>query len=87
MNKTRLIVAAAGAAMLLNLGGCWDDNEDNTVPPVVVNDVPDSAAVSTASFVSYLLALSGSDDTSEPATLRDSIAVPADDTSEPTPLT
>ena len=87
MNKTRLIVAAAGAAMLFSLGGCWDDNEDNTVPPIVVNDVPDSAAVSTASFVSYLLALSGSDDSSEPATLRDSIAVPADDTSEPTPLT
>lgn len=86
MNKTRLIVVAAGAAMLLSLGGCWDDNDDTPVPPVVV-DVPDSAAVSTASFVAYLLALSGSDETSEPATLRDSVVVPADESSEPTPLT
>jgi hypothetical protein len=49
--------------------------------------VPDTAAVDTASFVSFILNLSASDESSEPSTFKDTFAVPADETAEPTPLT
>ncbi len=52
------------------------------VPPVVIT-VPDSAGVSVASFITYLLSLASNDETSEPAVIKDLFAVPADETSEP----
>ena len=52
------------------------------VPPVVIT-VPDSAGVSVASFITYLLSLASNDETSEPAVINDLFAVPADETSEP----
>lgn len=88
MNKARLIVATAGAALTLGLAGCWDDDDDNNVaPPPVVTAVPDSAGVSASAFISYLLTLSATDESSEPLTIGDTFAVPADDSSEPAPLT
>lgn len=89
MNKARLIVATAGAALTLGLAGCWDDDDDNVAPPPVVvpTAVPDSAGVSASAFISYLLTLSATDESSEPLTIGDTFAVPADDSSEPAPLT
>ena len=88
MNSTRLIMAAASAALALSLAGCWDDDEDNTVPPVALPAaVPDSAGASASAFLTYLPTLSATDESSEPLTIGDAFAVPADDTSEPTPLT
>ena len=87
MTMTRTLIAAACAAVALTLGGCFDDDDDDVVAPPVVNEVPDSAGVSAAAFFSYLLSLSATDETSEPAEIRDVFAVPADDSSEPTPLT
>lgn len=88
MNSTRLILAAASAALALSLGGCWDDDDDDTLPPVAVPAaVPDSAGASAAAFISYLPTLSATDESSEPLTIGDAFAVPADDTSEPAPVT
>ena len=95
MKTNRKYWAALGLASVLALAGCWNDdgNDDAVVlpppgpPPVVVNEVPDSAGLSVTAFISYLLALVGNDETAEPATLKDTFAVPADETSEPTALT
>ena len=46
-------------------------------------EVPDSAGASVSAFISYLLALKADDETSEPATIKDSFEVPADESSEP----
>ena len=91
----RKFLAALGLIGLMALSGCWNDKDDEDVvvlpppgpPPVVVNEVPDSAGVSVAAFISYLLALAGNDETGQPATLKDSFAVPADETSEPSAVT
>ena len=88
MNNHRKLLAAGGLMAALALAGCWDDNNNSdTVPPVASTEVPDSAGVSTASFVAFILGLSASDESSEPLTLKDTFAVPADETGEPTPLT
>jgi len=49
-------------------------------------EAPDSAGVSAASFVSFILGLSTSDETSEPLIIKDTFAVPPGDSAEPTPL-
>lgn len=92
MKIQRKLLMAAALAAVLPLSGCWDDdNEDNppvpTVPPVVITEVPDSAGISTASFVSFILSLDANDESSEPLTLTPAFAVPPDDSAEPTPLT
>ena len=85
MKNHRKLLVATGLTAALGLAGCWHD--DNPAPPTVITEVPDSAGVSTASLVSFILGLSASDETSEPLTIKDTFAVPADETGEPTPLT
>lgn len=88
MKNHRKLLAATGLIAALGLAGCWDDdNNSNPAPPTASSDVPDSAGVSTASLVSFILGLSGSDESSEPLTIKDTFAVPADEGAEPTPLT
>ncbi len=90
MKHQRKLYAAAAVAALLSLAGCWDDDNNDppvTPPPVASTEVPDSAGVSVAAFFSYILSLGASDESSEPLTIKDSFAVPADESSEPTPLT
>jgi len=89
MKITRKFLAASSAVLVLALAGCWgDDNNETPVPPTPpVTAVPDSAGVSAAAFINYILSLSGSDESSEPLTIKDTFAVPAEEGAEPTPLT
>ena len=92
MKNHRNLLAAASLMAALGLAGCWHNDDDPVppappVPPVVITEVPDSAGVSTAALVSFILGLSGSEESSEPLTIKDTFAVPADDGAEPTPLT
>jgi len=86
MKTTKMLLAASGAALLLTLSGCWDDDDDTLAETPPSTAVPDSAGVSAAAFVSYILTLGAGDETSEPLTLNDAFAVPAEDSAEPTPL-
>ena len=91
MKATRLLLAAGASALVLTLAGCWDDDNDDTVavtPPGTTpsKEVPDSAGVSAAAFVSYILTLGASDESSEPLTIKDAFAVPPEDSADPTPL-
>ena len=91
MKIARIIVAASASALVLSLTGCWDDDNADTVavaPPGITpsTEVPDSAGVSAAAFVSYILSLAAGDESSEPLTIKDAFAVPPDDSAEPTPL-
>ena len=86
MKNQKKWLLVSGLAVALTLTGCFDGDDDDVVTPVST-EVPASAGVSGATFISFLLGLSGSDETSEPLTLMDTFAVPADEASEPTPLT
>jgi len=86
-----MLLAASASALVLTLAGCWDDDNDDTVavePPGIAptKEVPDSAGVSAAAFVSYILTLGASDETSEPLMIKDAFSVPPEDSAEPTPL-
>lgn len=93
MKLQRKMLAATAAATALALAGCWNDDNDAdptpppAPPPVAAAAVPDSAGVSTATFVAFILGLGGSDESSEPLVIRETFAVPADETGEPTTLT
>ncbi len=98
LHRTFAYAAAVGAA--LAMAGCWGDDDGDAgervapvppppvvvVPPpvVVVTEVPASAGVSTASLISFILALAMNNETSEPLTIGSTFAVPADETGEPT---
>ena len=86
MKNHRNLLAAASLMAALGLAGC-SNNDSTPVPPVAITEVPDSAGVSTAALVSFILGLGGSDESSEPLTIKDTFAVPVDDATEPTPLT
>ena len=88
MKNQRKLLAAAGLMAALGLAGCWHNDDDPAppVPPVAITEVPDSAGVSTAALVSFILGLSASEESSEPLTIKDTFAVPPDDSAEPTPL-
>ena len=88
MKLQRKMLTAAAVATALALSGCWDDDNDDdpTPPPAAATEVPDSAGVSTAAFVAFILGLGASDESSEPLTIKDAFAVPADETGEPSTL-
>ena len=79
-------VAVAGAAVALAGCGGWFGNDDNGPEPATT-EVPDSAGSSSAAFVTFLQTFVAGDESSEPLTIKDSFTAPADETSEPTPLT
>jgi hypothetical protein len=89
--KTLRMLSLLGALTLsAAVTGCWTDDDDDQVatPPPTTGPgtVPDSAGVSSASFVSYLMGLA-SDETSEPVLIPTGLAVPADETADVKPLT
>ena len=88
MTITRKFIAVSCTALTVALAGCWNDDDEVAVvpPPVVITEVPASAGISAVAFISYLMTLSGSDETSEPLTISTAFAVPAEDSAEPTVL-
>ena len=86
--------ALAVAALLSACGGGSSTDAPVIVPPVVVppvvvlpvTAVPDSAGVSVSSFITFLLSLGMTDETSEPLTISSTFAAPTDDAAEPTAL-
>ncbi len=88
MKMQRKLLMAGAVASALTLAGCWDDDDIVVeTPPVASTEVPASAGASTAAFLSFLMSLSASNETSEPLSISDTFAVPPDESSEPTPLT
>ena len=87
MKTYRNLLAATAGVAALALAGCWGGNDDEPVPMPASTEVPDSAGLSTAAFVSYLLTLGTGDESAEPLTLKDTFAVPAEETADSTPLT
>ena len=85
MNKTRniwLVLALAASALVAGCGGGGGGDD----APAVATSVPDSAAVSSASFLDFIQSLT-TDETSEPLTISDAFSVPADETDGVRPLT
>ena len=85
MKNHRSRLAAASLMAALGLAGCWND-DDSDAGPTASTEVPDSAGVSTASFVSFILGLNANDEATDPLTLKDTLAVPDNEIDEPTPL-
>ena len=85
MKTISRIALAVGLTTTLLVSGCGSD-DDETAPPSAPTAVPDSAGVSPAAFMAFLLTLGSGDESSEPLTLSDSFAVPNDETSEPQSL-
>jgi hypothetical protein len=88
MKTLRMLSLLAALMVSAAVTGCWTDDDDEAPPPTgtVAVPVPDSAGTSSASFVSFLMGLAASDETSEPYTIPDSFAVPADETADVKPL-
>ena len=87
MSGPRKLCLVAGLAMALVFAGC-SSNHDN--PPAAasnVGTVPDSAGESVAAFLAYIMSLNPDDETSEPALIKDSFAVPPDEANSPELLT
>lgn len=83
MKTSRKVWLAAAMGMALTLAGCFHDNNDDTPAAGNGTEVPDSAGASVSAFIAYLLALKADDETSQPATIKDSFEVPPDESSEP----
>jgi hypothetical protein len=86
MKTTRKFWRAAAVMWALALGGCFGGSADETPASGNSGAVPDSAGASVSAFIGYLLALGSDDETSEPATIKDSFAVPPDETDDVKPL-
>lgn len=85
MKSRSKIGLTMGLVAALALGGCWDDDDDDSTG--ATTEVPDSAAVSGASFIAYLQSLDPADESNEPSIISEGFAVPPDESSEPIPLT
>jgi len=89
INTTRLAAIASLTAAFAAVSGCHSSSNDNGSPTPttpVVDTVPNTVGNSSAAFVSYLQALPGEDETSQPNTIAATFTAPAEDTEEPTAL-
>jgi hypothetical protein len=88
MKTLRMLSLLAAVTVTAAISGCWTDDDDEAPPftGTLAVPVPDSAAVSSASFVSFLTGLMVGDETSEPYTIPNNFAVPADESPDVKPL-
>ena len=88
--SSKLWLAGGLAAALVTVAGCSDNsNNDNGNPQGSAGPatVPDSAGTTADSFIAYLKGLAPNDETSEPLLIKDSFAVPPDESNDSQPLT
>ena len=52
MKTYRKLLAATAGVATLTLAGCWGGNNDEPAPTSASTEVPDSASLGTAAFVS-----------------------------------
>ena len=86
MNTTRKMLWTIALVTPLVGVGCGGDSGRNDNRPAATA-VPDSAGISVAAFLAFIASLASDDETSEPLTISDTFAVPADEANEPDPLT
>jgi len=86
MTQHRNSWVAIGLVAVLAMTGCGSNDHDPVVVTPVITEVPDSAGVSGASLVSFILGLAVGDESSEPLTIKDTFAVPPEESDEPAPL-
>jgi hypothetical protein len=87
--NAKLWLAGGLAAALVTLTACSGGSDSTVVgnqPQTGPGSVPDSAGTSVGGFIAFLKGLSQTDETSEPLVIKDSFAVPADETGVPEPL-
>ncbi len=86
MNIVRKLTLPATLAVAMTFAACSDNVDQVTAGPSGPSDsVPDSAGLSTTAFIDFLLTMANGE-TSEPLTIRDGFAVPADETGDARPL-
>ncbi len=85
--SSKLWLASGLAAALLTVAGCSDSSSDtSTQGAATPGTVPDSAGTTVGSFIAYLMGLDPNDEKSEPLLIKDSFAVPPDESSDSQPL-
>ena len=87
--SSKLWLMGGLAAALVTVAGCSDNNNDNGNPQGSAGPatVPDSAGSTVDNFIAFLKGLDPNDETSEPLLIKDSFAVPADESNDSQPLT
>lgn len=85
---SKLWLAGGLAAALVTVAGCSDSssNDTSTQGAATPATVPDSAGTTVGSFIAYLMGLDPNDEKSEPLLIKDSFAVPPDESSDSQPL-
>lgn len=83
MKHINVLSFAASLVAVLAIAGCGSNSSDSGSSSVATGtSVPASAGESVNAFINYLASLNPNDETSEPATLSDSFAVPEDETND-----
>lgn len=93
MKKSTKAASALALVSMLALAGCsggsdsGGTNSGSSNPGgsqiQADNEVPESAGASSSAFVAFLKSMMIDEETSEPMTMREGWAVPADDTGDP----
>ena len=94
--SSKLWLASGLAAALVGLAGCSGSNDSGngsasgpggTQGASEAASVPDSAGSTVAAFMAYMIGMDPNDEKSEPLLMKDSLVIPADETSDEKPLT
>ena len=94
--SSKLWLASSLAATLVGLAGCSGSNDSGngsasgpggTQGASEAASVPDSAGSTVAAFMAYMIGMDPNDEKSEPLQMKDSLVIPADETSDEKPLT
>lgn len=84
--KKILYLTMATLATAIALTACGGGDDDDNVVAGPATSVPDSAGISGAALVAFILSLDPNDETSEPLAIADGFAVPDDETDNVLPI-
>ena len=87
--SSKLWLAGCLTAALVTVAGCSggsDNGNGGNQGSAGPATVPDSAGTTVGSFIAYLMGLDPNDEKSEPLLIKDSFAVPPDESNDSQPL-